>query len=251
MSAVYHQPKNREEREMALFAMLSCPTSSIGSFKKEPLLSHIRKSFPQKITDSVFHCGYHSKKSFGATSYFIRRENGNILVDSPRFAGSLVRNLEKLGGIQYMYLTHKDDIAEHEKFKKHFNCERIIHEEEAGSVFGLEISIKGGNPLELAKDLMIIPVPGHTKGHTVLLFKDQHEKRYLFTGDHLCYSWKLKQLVAFRNACWYSWTQQIHSMEKLLGYDFEWVLPGHGRRYHANKDVMKQELEKCIQWMKQ
>jgi hypothetical protein len=38
-------------------------------------------------------------------------------------------------------------------------------------------------------------------------------------------------------------------MKSLRGYRFEWVLPGHGRRYHANANTMAQELEKCIAWM--
>jgi hypothetical protein len=38
-------------------------------------------------------------------------------------------------------------------------------------------------------------------------------------------------------------------MEKLLDYSFEWVLPGHGRRYHTNLELMRSELQKCINWM--
>jgi len=32
-------------------------------------------------------------------------------------------------------------------------------------------------------------------------------------------------LTAFRDVCWYSWPEQTRSMERLLGYRFEWVLP--------------------------
>ena len=42
----------------------------------------------------VYHCGYHSELSFGAASYFIRRPEGNILMDSPRFTPALVKGLE-------------------------------------------------------------------------------------------------------------------------------------------------------------
>jgi len=35
-------------------------------------------------------------------------------------------------------------------------------------------------------------------------------------------------LVAFRDACWYSWTALADSLEKLARYRFEWLLPGHG-----------------------
>jgi len=43
------------------------------------------------IAGEVFHCGFHSAASFGAASYLIVRPQSNVLVDSPRFAGPLVR----------------------------------------------------------------------------------------------------------------------------------------------------------------
>jgi glyoxylase-like metal-dependent hydrolase (beta-lactamase superfamily II) len=98
----------------------------------------------------------------------------------------------------------------------------------------------------LGKDLLIIPVPGHTKGHMVLLYQN----KFLFTGDHLAWSWRLNQLVAFRNYCWYSWSETLKSMEKLATYDFEWVLPGHGRRYHADLATMHQAMQTCLSWMR-
>jgi hypothetical protein len=39
-------------------------------------------------------------------------------------------------------------------------------------------------------------------------------------------------------------------MEKLTQYSFEWVLPGHGRRYQAEPKMMQQQLQKCLVWMK-
>ena len=40
-------------------------------------------------------------------------------------------------------------------------------------------------------------------------------------------------------------------MEKLINYSFEWVLPGHGRRYHADRETMAREMEKCLNWISQ
>ncbi|MFB2969733.1 4Fe-4S domain-containing protein [Aerosakkonema sp. BLCC-F183] len=88
-------------------------------------------------------------------------------------------------------------------------------------------------------------VPGHTKGHTVLLYKN----KYLFSGDHLAWSPEINQLIAFRSVCWYSWTAQLKSMKKLANYTFEWVLPGHGRRYRADTETVRQQMQNCIAWM--
>ncbi|MGK7924465.1 MAG: MBL fold metallo-hydrolase [Spirulina sp.] len=247
-SAVYHQPTDETERLQALQALLSCPTASIGTENKPKDIKTAQNSFPLPIFENVYHCGYHSEDSYAAASYFIQRSAGNILVDSPRFALPLVKRLEEMGGIRYLYLTHRDDVADHEKFRQHFHCDRILHKEEINhKTRDVEIQPEGNDPLQLEPDLLIIPVPGHTKGHTVLLYRDT----FLFSGDHLAQSRHTGDLYAFRRACWYSWSEQIRSMEKLAAYSFEWVLPGHGRRYHSDRETMKQQMQNCIAWMKQ
>ncbi len=125
---------------------------------------------------------------------------------------------------------------------------RMLHEDDITfNTKDVEIKLSGNKAIQFAEDILIIPVPGHTKGHTVLLYKD----KFLFTGDHLAWSYRLQQLQAFRNFCWYSWPELVKSMAKLTNYNFEWVLPGHGRRYHSDLATMKQQMEKCLKWMVQ
>ncbi|MBD2196690.1 MULTISPECIES: MBL fold metallo-hydrolase [Calothrix] len=246
-SAVYHQPTNSTERLAALQALLSCPTNSIGTVEKPEDIKIAQETLPILIAENVYHCGYHSEKSFAAASYFIQHPAGNILVDSPSFSAPLVKRLEEMGGVAYMYLTHRDDIADHQNFAEHFHCQRVLHTDDiTASTRNVEIQLTGGEPFALTADVLIIPVPGHSQGHTVLLYQN----KFLFTGDHLAWSNNLQQLVAFRDFCWYSWSEQIKSMSKLADYSFEWVLPGHGRRFHADVDTMQQEMKKCIESMK-
>ena len=245
-SAVHHQPRSQTERLRSLQALLACPTSSIGTVEKPEDIKEAQQSFPLLIEDNVYDCGYHSEKSYAATSYFIQHPEGNLLVDSPRFTPPLVKRLEEMGGIHYMYLTHRDDVADHQKYAEHFGCKRILHSDDITSgTRDVEIQLTGTEPIQLAPDLLIIPVPGHSKGHTVLL----HNHKFLFTGDHLAWDEELNQLVAFRDFCWYSWSEQLKSMRKLANYSFEWVLPGHGRRYHADAETMRQQMQQCIAWM--
>ncbi|BAY16047.1 hypothetical protein NIES21_18700 [Anabaenopsis circularis NIES-21] len=245
-SAVDHQPNNAAERLTALQALLACPTSSIGTVEKPKDIKNTQETFPILVAENVYHCGYHSEKSYGAASYYIQLSEGNILVDSPRFTPPLVKQLEEMGGIRYMYLTHQDDVADHQKYAEHFQCERILHADDiSGSTRNVEIQLTGVDPFALTSDLLIIPVPGHTKGHTVLLYKN----KFLFTGDHLAWSESRQQLAAFRDHCWYSWSEQIKSMRNLANYTFEWVLPGHGRRFHADAETMGQQMQKCITLM--
>ena len=245
MSAVYHQPTNEEERLKAMQALLACPTASIGTVEKPTDIKDVQLSFPIPVAENVYHCGYHAENSFGAASYLIRRSPGNILVDCPRWSPPLVKRLEEMGGVRYLYLTHRDDVADHQKYCQKFGCDRLLHADDISSgTRDVEIQIQGQQPFTLADDLLIIPVPGHTKGHTVLLYNN----KFLFTGDHLAWSTQLNQLIAFRNACWYSWPELTRSMPKLIHYTFEWVLPGHGRRYHADSKTMQQQLNLCIDW---
>ncbi|MCC5649430.1 MBL fold metallo-hydrolase [Nostoc sp. XA013] len=245
-SAVYHQPTNEAERLAALEALLACPTSSIGTVEKPKDIKVAQQQFPILVAENVYHCGYHSEKSYGAASYLIQLPEGNILVDSPRFTPPLVKRLEEMGPIRYMYLTHKDDVADHQKFAEHFQCDRILHADDiTADTRNVEIQLTGSEPFALTPDLLIIPVPGHTKGQTVLLYKN----KFLFTGDHLAWSERLHQLIAFHNACWYSWSEQTKSMRNLANYSFEWVLPGHGRRFHADRETMRQQMHKCIDLM--
>lgn len=91
----------------------------------------------------------------------------------------------------------------------------------------------------------MIPTPGHTRGHCVLLYKN----RFLFTGDHLWWSRVHRRLAASKQVCWYSWSEQTKSMAKLQDFAFEWVLPGHGQRVKLSPDMMQQELAALVNRM--
>jgi glyoxylase-like metal-dependent hydrolase (beta-lactamase superfamily II)/ferredoxin len=247
MSAVYHQPIDPTERLQAMQALLSCPTGSIGTINKPEDIKQAQASLPLLVAENVYHCGYHSEKSYAAASYLIQHPDGNILIDSPRFTPPLVKQIAAMGGIKYLYLTHRDDVADHQKFHEHFGCDRILHQDDITTdTKSVERQLQGVDPIELTADVLIIPVPGHSKGHTVLLYKN----KFLFTGDHLAFRRQLGHLGGFRDFCWYSWAEQVRSMQKLASYDFEWVLPGHGRRYHTDVATMHEQMDLCVNWMK-
>jgi glyoxylase-like metal-dependent hydrolase (beta-lactamase superfamily II) len=68
-----------------------------------------------------------------------------------------------------------------------------------------------------------------------------------FTGDHLWWSPVRRMLSASRSVDWYSWDEQLRSLEKLLDHDFRWVLPGHGRTFRADSPAaMRRELERGL-----
>jgi glyoxylase-like metal-dependent hydrolase (beta-lactamase superfamily II)/ferredoxin len=240
-SFVSRQP-DQDDRERALMALVACPTASIGTVNKMDARPAARR-FPELVEENIYYCGFTSERSYGASSYLIVRPEGNVLVDSPRAATPLLRRIEEMGGVKLMFLSHRDDVADHARLHDYFGCERVIHRLEPVDA---ERKLDGRDPVELADGLLAIPLPGHTRGSTALLYRE----KFLFSGDHLWWSENLGALNASRSVCWYSWAEQTRSMARLLDFRFEWVLPGHGRRYHApSAAVMRSELEQLVERM--
>ena len=244
-SSVYRQPVTAEEKLRAGMAIVACPTGSIGSADKSDA-KNAAEAFPFQITENIYYCGFNSEKSFGAWSYLIVRPQGNILVDSPRYSTPLVKKIEAMGGVSEMFLSHRDDIADHARFAEKFGATRIMHADDGAARYGIETIVEGEKAFRIDDELIVIPQAGHTRGSQVLLYKN----KFLFSGDHLAWSPARETLYAFRGACWYSWSEQIRSMERLAAYDFEWVLPGHGRIANRPRDEMRRHLAGCIEWMK-
>ena len=166
-SVVFNQPASLAETHSALMALVACPTGSIGTVKPQDFRAGI-DSFPLPISENVYFCGFTSESSFGAWSYLILRpesEGGNVLVDSPRFAGQLVKKIDAMGGVRKMFLSHSDDVADQERFAARFRCQRIMHSADGARKFGIEWPIDGDEEVQLDRDLVAIPTPGHTRGH--------------------------------------------------------------------------------------
>jgi glyoxylase-like metal-dependent hydrolase (beta-lactamase superfamily II)/ferredoxin len=242
-SFVFAQPADEPMRHRALMALVACPTASIGT---EPRLDAraATASFPEPIADGVYDCGFTAESSYGASSYLLRRDEGNVLVDSPRAAGPLLAAIGRLGGVRHMFLTHRDDVADHARFAAAFGCARILHEGDIGpGTASVEHVVSGPDRIALAPGLTIVPVPGHTRGSAALLA----DETFLFTGDHVWGSDDGQGLDASRSVCWYSWREQRRSLERLLDLRFEWVLPGHGRRFRAaSAAAMRAEVERLL-----
>lgn len=233
---VGRQPDSEAGRRVTLEALHACPVNAIGQREKDPLSGEVLASFPVRLEDNIYFCGFANEETYGAASYLITHPGGNILVDVPRFYPKLVAGIEKLGGVRYVFLTHIDDIAGHEKFAGHFGAERIMHGAESVPP-GIERIVQDEGSIRLDRDFEIIPTPGHTRGSMCLLYKNE----VLFTGDHLAAGSK-GGLTSFRDACWYSWAEVKRSNEKLLQYEFSRVYPGHGRRFQGDAKTALREL---------
>jgi glyoxylase-like metal-dependent hydrolase (beta-lactamase superfamily II)/ferredoxin len=238
---VHAQPAADEDRRQALQALVCCPTGSIGCLGPDRP-QRVMDDFPLLLEEPVYYSGYNSPKSYGGNSYFVRHPTGNWLIDAPKYLPRLVQRFESLGGIAHIFLTHRDDVADADRYAEHFAAHRYIHREERDAQPGAEVVLDGLDPIMLAPDFLAIPTPGHTTGHCVLLFRN----RFLFTGDHLSWNRHTEQLTASRDYCWYSWRRQIESMTVLTHFPFAWLLPGHGQRKQLSQEEMNRQLRELV-----
>jgi len=244
---VRRQPEDAAAERRAEMAVVACPTASIGSTRKRDLRP-AAAAFPEPLEGGVWFLGYTARASFGGWSWLIRRPEGNVMVDSPRAAGPLLSRIEALGGVALLVLTHRDDVADHEAIARRLRCPRVMHEADVDrDTRRVERQVGGTDPIPLAHDLLLIPTPGHTPGHCVLLKGD----RFLFAGDHLSASEDGAELEASREYCWHDWSEQVRSTERLLDHRFSWVLPGHGRIYRGSSPASaRAALERCLARMR-
>ncbi len=240
-SIVIHQPGDTPEAELgAWLAAQACPTQSIGTATHRPRPGRL---FPHEIAPGtgVYDCGYCSADSFGATSWFVRRAGGNVMVDctpvhectgrprSPTWAGSTT-------SCSPTATTSPTRTA-----GPRTSAPRVwIHDDDRSAApFATDVLHGPRRGRDRRTTCWPIPTPGHTRGSTVFLLEDT----YLFTGDSLAWSHDRDDLTAFRTACWYSWSVQTESLARLADrHRFAWVLPGHGARVGSDHDDLHRRL---------
>jgi len=240
-SVFARQPRTPAELMMAWRARLLCPT---GSVRSEHPQAQPKDVFPEEMTAGVYRLGFNAEHAYGAHSFLIRREAGNLMVDSPRWAKPVVKQLEDWGGITEILLSHQDDVGDADRYAKHFKARVAIHEADRDAAPYADHILEGSAPAALAPDLLAIPVPGHTRGSVAYLW-DRH---CLFTGDSLAWNFPLGDLNAFRTYCW-SWSTQRRSLQRLLDYPFDWVFAGHGGSHSLPAGEMHVRLEALIERM--
>jgi glyoxylase-like metal-dependent hydrolase (beta-lactamase superfamily II) len=234
-SVFARQPETAEELMMAWRARLLCPTASV---RTESHAGPPDGVFPEEMTEGVLRLGYNARSSWGAHSFLVRRETGNVMVDAPRWTRAVAASLQGWGGLSDILLTHRDDVGDAERYAKHFDARVWIHEADRDAAPWATDILTGRQPVRIDADLLAIPVPGHTQGSVAYL----NDQRCLFTGDTLAWSFARDDLVAWQDVCWWSWPEQIQSLRRLLAYRFEWVLAGHGGSRCLPSDDMNTRL---------
>ncbi len=238
------QPETAEELEMAWRAVMVCPTRSVGHTTLKRPETPV---FPHDLGDSVYRLGHNSPDSFGAHSYLVRRPGGNLMVDAPRWTREVAGPMAELGGLDHVLLSHRDDVADADRYADHFGARVWIHADDRSAAPYATDVVEGVEPTTVAGDVVAFPVPGHTKG-SVLYLVDGH---LLFSGDSLAWSPARGQLMAFRRACWYSWDAQTASLARLAasGLRFDRLFCGHGWSHDLPADRFHAALVDLVERM--
>lgn len=264
---MHAQPASRDAELHALRAAAACPTGSIRTEAPHALAGAGADAFPLPVSPfltgasvpDVFFNGYTAAENYGAASWLVlHRGPGEafaVMFDSPRFDARLAANIRRVaaavGGVRYLVLSHKDDVAHHAAWAAALGAARIIHEKEVVAAQGTdaaEIQLADGQlPLRLGAGVELIHAPGHSPGSLVML---HGASQSLFTGDHLVYMERLGGLGSAAEYCTQSWSLQIENVAKLAELPFLHIWPGHMRPFHfADAADRRRGIDAAVRFM--
>ena len=238
-SVFARQPKTEDELRVAWRARLLCPSASIHTEHKLPQPADI---FPEKMARRVFRLGYNAAHAAGAHSFLVQRDGENFMIDAPRWTKPVVAAITERGGLKGILLTHRDDVGDAKRYAEHFQAQVWIHRADRDRAPFASNLLEGLDAAKITDDILAIPIPGHTRGSVAYLY----EERCLFTGDSLAWSFEARDLMAWRDFCWFSWSEQATSLKRLLDFHFETVLAGHGGSITLPAAEMRTRLRKLV-----
>jgi len=148
----------------------------------------------EEISDNIF--AIYDKKSYiDIPFYFLKHKVGNILIGvSNNFRDDLLEEIQKLGKVAYVYITHfhPDFPLEACKYKAKLKAKLIVHKRDA-KYLNCEVEKIFLKDFKLYEDVEILHTPGHTAGNSVMFYNSG--EGVLFSGDCICVDKKGKPLM--------------------------------------------------------
>ena len=242
-SFISSQPVGEEQEAELWRAAAACPTKSIGNRDQPREPTGV---FPYRMTDGVFALGNNALSSFAAHSFLVTRTEGNLMVDSPRFNRALAESVDALGGIGHVLLSHRDDVADADRWADRYGARVWIGEADADAA-PYATDVTGEDDLTvIAPGVVSVPAPGHTKGHVLFHIDDQ----LLFTGDTLHWNHRRGELDVFPKQTFFSWSVLADTMDLLATLPVEWVFAGHGMWHRVGNDEWARQMAALGQAMR-
>jgi glyoxylase-like metal-dependent hydrolase (beta-lactamase superfamily II) len=178
-----------------------------------------------------------NRDTLGGTSYFIVRNEGNILIDCPALNRINQNFLSSHGGVRWFFLTHRGAIGKTAEIQSAFDCEVMIQEQEAYLLPGLTVKTFA-QEFTLASTVHVIWTPGYSPGSSCLYY--DNFGGILFSGRHLVPNLQ-GEPVPLRSNKTFHWRRQIkslqHLQERFTSETLHYICPGantgflKGRRF--------------------
>ncbi|MEH2068257.1 MAG: MBL fold metallo-hydrolase [Nostoc sp.] len=153
-----------------------------------------------------------NRDTLGGTSYFIVRNESNILIDCPTLDQTNQDFLTAHGGVDWLFLTHRGAIGKTPEIQQIFGCKVLIQEQEAYLLPGLTVTTFS-QEFTVDAEIQVIWTPGHSPGSSCLYYSQLGG--ILFSGRHLVPNQQGKP-VPLRTAKTFHWPRQINSLRLLL-----------------------------------
>lgn len=179
-------------------------SASDNFFKKEQTPA---VKLPRLVLDGIF-AFPPNRDTLGGTAYLIVESAGNILVDCPAWSESHQQFLQDLGGVRWLFITHRGGIGKAEEIVRDLSCQILIQEQEAYFLPQLKVTTFQ-KEFALSASSTAIWTPGHSPGSSCL-YSTSHDG-VLFSGRHLLPN-QFGDPVPLRTSKTFHWPRQLKSV---------------------------------------
>jgi glyoxylase-like metal-dependent hydrolase (beta-lactamase superfamily II) len=198
---------------------------------------------PRPVIDNIF-AFPPNRDTLGGTSYFIVRNEGNILIDCPALEQTNLDFLRSHNGVRWLVITHRGAIGKTTELQQALGCEIIIQEQEAYLLPGLTVTTFT-QEFSLSSTARVIWTPGHSPGSSCLYYSDLGG--VLFSGRHLIPN-QQGEPVPLRTAKTFHWPRQIKStqflIERFTPETLQYICPGANTGFLRGKRVIDQAYQR-------
>jgi glyoxylase-like metal-dependent hydrolase (beta-lactamase superfamily II) len=188
-----------------------------------------------------------NRDTLGGTAYLLM-ESTNILIDCPAWDAQTQAFLTTQGGVQWLFLTHRDSIGKAKAVQKAFGCAIVIQEQEAYLLPDATVT-SFQQDFTLSDHTRALWTSGHTPGSACLYHAGFGG--VLFTGRHVLPT-PQGQLAPIKTAKTFHWHRQQRNVQKLVeGFTPEtlhWICPGANLGFLRGKLALAEGYQQLQQW---
>jgi glyoxylase-like metal-dependent hydrolase (beta-lactamase superfamily II) len=170
----------------------------------------------------------------------------NILVDSPAWGDETLTFLKEYGGVDWLFLTHRDGISQVAAIQQTFGCRVLIQEQEA-YLLPDATPTTFEQAFQITESCETIWTPGHSPGSACLYY--DRFGGVLFSGRHLLPT-PQGELLPQKTAKTFHWGRQIRSVQSLQKQfnpqTLQWICPGANTGFLRGSYAVGEAYEKLL-----